>query len=228
MENILQQVGRWFNKQKELRKVKAEEMEQRKLLYAHFFPNPEEGTNTAPLDGEWVIKGGRKISREIDPGELQARGEALAAAGLPLVNLVEWKPSLKLKEYRNLTDEQRTLFDFVLLIKDGSPSLEVAIPAKARPKGNVDEVPASAGYDDEMQNYDAAVDAVSAQIDYFAKFPELARLGLMEPADAFAQVTRWDVTMATYGPLYDIAQGVKLACIQTLRSDFGGLTIESM
>lgn len=114
-----------------LRVTKASEMLLRQKIFKNFFPDPKEGTNTAPLAEGWVIKGKHTVTREYDEGLLQAMGEQLYNAGIPVASLVKWKPSLVVAPYRELTDEQRALFDQVLLIKPGSPALEIVLPAKA-------------------------------------------------------------------------------------------------
>lgn len=218
--DILQKVGLWFKKAKELKDIKAEEMVLRKELFSHFFHAPVEGTNTAPLDGAWVIKGKHTVSREIDPGELQARGPMLESRGLPLGKLVEWKPSLKLKEYRELTDEQKALFDLVLIVKDGSPALEVALPAKSRPKGYIAEQPDNTHVSTETWEVDVTVGALAAQMAYFANFPNLVVLGLMEPEFASGTLTNWNVTQQGFGPLYEQAKAIQTKGLQQI-NDMG-------
>jgi hypothetical protein len=50
---------------------------------------------------------------------------------LELEKLVKWKPEVSIKEYRLLTDEQRLLFDQVLVIKPGMPGLDIVIPKRS-------------------------------------------------------------------------------------------------
>jgi hypothetical protein len=40
-----------------------------------------------------------------------------------------------LKEYRTLPEEQHQLFDQCLIVKPGSPALEIVLPAKAKKAG---------------------------------------------------------------------------------------------
>ena len=124
----------WKRLQEELTRIRAAEMLLRQKIYKQFFPNAEEGTNNHPLAGGWVLKGKRTISRDIDLPVLQAmagEGGPMQAVGIRAADLVEWKPTLKLKEYRTLTEEQRAVFDQALTIKDGAPGLEIVLPAKA-------------------------------------------------------------------------------------------------
>ena len=82
-----------------------------------------------------MLKGKHTINREIDPGAFGAFKERFAEAGIKADALVQYKPSLVLKEYRTLTDEQHQLFDQCLIIKPGSPALEIVLPAKAKKAG---------------------------------------------------------------------------------------------
>jgi hypothetical protein len=125
-------IQQWYVLQDQLKKLKASEMLLRTRIFKGLFPNPVEGTNNYPLPEQWVLKGGYKLTRNIDIGSLQAMRERFAAAGVRADSLVEYKPSLVLSEYRTLTDEQRQLFDQCLEIKPGSPSLEIVLPAKAK------------------------------------------------------------------------------------------------
>jgi hypothetical protein len=125
-------IQQWYVLQDQLKKLKASEMLLRTRIFKGLFPNPVEGTNNYPLPEQWVLKGGYKLTRNIDIGSLQAMRERFAAAGVGADSLVEYKPSLVLSEYRTLTEEQRQLFDQCLEIKPGSPSLEIVLPAKAK------------------------------------------------------------------------------------------------
>lgn len=120
----------WFRMQDQLKKLKAAEMLLRKKIFDAYFPQPAEGTNTAALADGWALKGKYGYNRDVDQGALGALKDQFVAAGISADALVEYKPSLKLKEYRTLTDEQRKLFDRALIIKPGSPALEIVLPAK--------------------------------------------------------------------------------------------------
>lgn len=118
-------VEEWYRLQDELRKVKTKEMLLRKKIFEAVFPDPKEGTNSVELGDGYVLKGKHVINRSIDEGSLQAMSKELQEAGINTDELIEWKPSLKTREYRKLTAEQIHLFDQVLIVKDGSPGLEI-------------------------------------------------------------------------------------------------------
>ena len=128
-------LAEWYRLQDELKRIKASEMLLRQKIFGAYFPSPAEGTNSAPLADGWVLKGKHSINREIDPGALGAMKEQFAQAGIAADSLVQYKPSLVLKEYRTLTEEQRQLFDRALIVKPGSPALEIVLPAKAKKAG---------------------------------------------------------------------------------------------
>jgi len=125
----------WDRLKQKLNKVKAAEMLLRQKIFAAYFPAPKEGTNDAPLAAGWILKGKYTINREVDLGALGALRPQLVKAGIKADDLVQYKPSLVLKEYRTLTAEQVQLFDQVLIVKPGSPALEIVLPAKAKKAG---------------------------------------------------------------------------------------------
>lgn len=134
-------LAEWYRLQAELGKLKSAEALLRSKIFKHYFPAPTEGTNKFELnDGTGaVLKATHVINRSIDPGALDALKAAQheAAPGsnvpkLPLDELVRYKPELAVSEYRKLTDEERIFFDQCLIIKPGSPQMEISIPKKAK------------------------------------------------------------------------------------------------
>jgi len=124
----------WNDLQAKLSALKEEEMTLRKRIYAQYFTMPAEGTNKVPLAGGWILKAVRVIDRKVDIGALQAlsvEDGPLHKAGVNPNLLIKWKPELEIKVYRTLTEQQREAFDQALIIKDGSPQLEIALPAAA-------------------------------------------------------------------------------------------------
>ena len=120
----------WDKMKTELSKLKSAEALLRRRVFRHFFPTPEEGTNKVDLAAGYVLKGVHEINRDVDEGALQALNESLREKGIITDNYIRRKPELKVGEYRKLTEEQATLFDQVLIIKPGMPSMEI-VPPKA-------------------------------------------------------------------------------------------------
>lgn len=133
-ENEVTQVdlAAWYAMQDELKRLKTAEMLLRQKIFKAYFPAPKEGTNTAPLDNGWVIKGTYKIDRKIDIALLLAFSPSLRENGINPDALVKYEPALVTKAYRELTAEQEKLVDQVLIVKPGAPSLEIVLPAKAK------------------------------------------------------------------------------------------------
>ena len=130
-------INKWYELQAQLKSIKASEMLLRTKIYKGLFKDPVEGTNTIPLAGGWVMKAKRVIQRDIDVAALTINSanpelgpSRLELAGINVASLVKWKPELVLKNYRELTDEQKLIFNDCLVIKDGSPALEIVLPAK--------------------------------------------------------------------------------------------------
>lgn len=131
-ENAVTQadLAAWYEMSEQIKALKGKEMLLRQKIYKGLFHDPKEGTNSVDLADGYVLKGKRTINREIDPGALQALREKFTEAGILTDELVQYKPSLKIKEYRTLTEEQMHLFDQALIIKDGAPALEIVLPKR--------------------------------------------------------------------------------------------------
>lgn len=115
--------------------LRVEEMEQRKKLFAFFFPNPKEGTNTVVLPDGRKVKGSFKITRGIDDQQV-----SLARAEYQLVNnrpvefddLLRVKYDLSTTEFRKIQpkpgEEPSAAYlaaSRMIIAKPGSPSLEI-------------------------------------------------------------------------------------------------------
>lgn len=130
----------WYRLQQELGKLKTQEALLRRRIFDAYFPTPAEGVNKVELnDGTGAeLKGTHKIQRDVDQGAYDAyrtdqKKEGSNLVQLPMIDdLVKWKPEVVLSEYRKLTDEERMAFDQCLIIKPGSPSLEISIPKRAK------------------------------------------------------------------------------------------------
>lgn len=121
----------WYEMSQELKKLRAKEMILRKKIFDGAFPDPKEGTNNYELADGYMLKGKYELTRNIDPGALDAMKATLRENNINPDALVQYKPSLVTKEFRALTEEQHKLFDQCLIIKPGSPALEIVLPKKA-------------------------------------------------------------------------------------------------
>lgn len=127
-----QELIQWYEMQTQLNALKSAEFLLRERIFKHFFPTPEEGTNNHPLKDGWVLKGKYTLNRTVDLPVFTAIRESLVAAKINPDAMIEYKPNLKLKEYRQLTAEQRHIFEACMTIKPGAPALEIVLPAKAK------------------------------------------------------------------------------------------------
>lgn len=125
-----EEMSEWFNLTVELARVKEREMELRKKIFGAYFPMASEGVNDFPLAGGFVLKGTRKIDRKVDEAMLAAKQNELLEKKIPVSSLIKWKPELVTKEYRKLTDADRIIFEQILDIKDGAPSVEIVKPKR--------------------------------------------------------------------------------------------------
>lgn len=125
-----QDLVNWYEMNEQLRKLKAAEQLLRQKIFKGKFPDAQEGTNSYPMEDGYVLKGKRVINRDVDDAAFKAMHEDLVKAGVPTDMIVKYKPSLATSVYRELTAEQRNLFDSVLIIKDGMPGLEIVKPKR--------------------------------------------------------------------------------------------------
>jgi len=132
-EELASLLERWRLAKEEADRVKpiiAKELELRKMAFAAFYPVPDEGTNSMELFQGWKLKGVYKLERKVDETALPAVTKKLVDMGVNVDTLISWKPDLKTAVYRELTAEQREVFDQALTIKPGSPTMEIIPPKK--------------------------------------------------------------------------------------------------
>ncbi len=114
-----------------LETAKDREMVIRKKIAAAFFPKPTEGVNRCltELGGlPFEIALDFKITRKLDEAVLDATMGQLPEDSpyrQPGV-LIAYKPSLVLKSFRTLPDDQRRIFSAALTETPGAPSLEIS------------------------------------------------------------------------------------------------------
>jgi len=133
----LEHLKEWYALKQQLDEIKNKEIVLRQFIVAGLFPEPIEGTNTHPLnDGTGAVaKATHVINRTVQVEPLAELEKSLSQPDhnlpkLDLDKLVKWKPEVSIKEYRTLTDEERNLFDQVLVIKPGMPGFEIMIPKR--------------------------------------------------------------------------------------------------
>lgn len=134
------EVFEWYRISEELSALKVKEALLRARVFRHLVPVPVEGTNSVDLSkhpvfagmdtGGGVLKATHVIRRDIDQGALTTLTPQLQEAKLPLTDLIKWEPSLVIKAYRKLTKEEMQLFDQALIVKPGSPQVDIVIPKK--------------------------------------------------------------------------------------------------
>lgn len=131
-ENTVTQadLSAWYEMSQQLKTLRAKEMLLRKKIFDNAFPDPKEGTNNFELADGYMLKGKYELNRDIDQGALDALKDTLREKGINPDVLVKYKPSLSIREYRQLTEEEHKLFDQCLIVKPGSPSLEIVLPKR--------------------------------------------------------------------------------------------------
>lgn len=135
----------WYAMQDQLSALKASEMLMRQKIYKTMFVDPKEGTNKSLLPDGWELKAQRVVERKVDEGALAVLSSKITNAqggeepsvfeknGISADKVIRWKPELAKAAYNTLTAEQQKIVDRALIIKDGSPQLEIVLPAKNDP-----------------------------------------------------------------------------------------------
>lgn len=125
-------LAEWYKMQQKLAKLKSAEALLRNKIFKGLFLAPTEGTNKHQLnDGTGaVLKATHVINRSVDEGALDALKEELRNKKIKTADLIRYKPELVISEYRKLTDEEQKLFDRVLIVKPGTPQMEIVIPKR--------------------------------------------------------------------------------------------------
>jgi hypothetical protein len=121
---------KWYIIQQKLKDLKIEEAKLRRKIFKSAFPVAHEGTNTLDLTEGYVLKAFLPINRKVDEETFLLLKDQLAAVHIKADSLVIYKPELHIKYYHILNAEQIDLVDQFLIISDGSPQLEVVLPAK--------------------------------------------------------------------------------------------------
>ena len=95
-------------------------------IFNSVFTEPKEGVNRVDIANGWKLKADYKYYRNIDEAALPAILKQLPEGSAD--RLVKYKPELKVRDYKALTEEQRKIFDEALVIKPGTPSLSIESP----------------------------------------------------------------------------------------------------
>lgn len=128
--NTASALAEWSSINIELKVLKEKEMLLRKQIVDSCFPKPKEGSNTLDLANDWKLKCNYKLSRKVDKAAIKS-----VLAEMPEGSeekLINYKPELKLTAYKNLPKEECKVFDQLLTIKPGTPSLELVAPKEKK------------------------------------------------------------------------------------------------
>ncbi len=102
------------------------EMGLRKELFAHYNPNPEEGTTTLELGAGWKLQMVYGIDRKFDEPAMDAVFAKLPAGSRDW--LVRNKPELQTKTYKEMPADLRKIVDECIVSKPTAPVLRLVPP----------------------------------------------------------------------------------------------------
>lgn len=134
----------WERSKTTLTSAKDDEMMLRKLNVSLFVEKPREGMNNVDLGNGFTLKAGVKFNYKLDNSntKIEAALDKIAAISnegtFIAERLVSWTPNFQLTEYRELQAKDATpmqkqikaIIDSVLVIDNGSPTLEIKAPKK--------------------------------------------------------------------------------------------------
>lgn len=117
-------IEQWQDVKAQLASLQEQEKALRKQLIELTFndvnPEKDEGTHR-----KGNLKARFGLTRTVNSDDLYRLQDEFAASGIPLGEVVVFKPSLNLKAYRALTVDQQRSFDRCLVVKPSMPTLEV-------------------------------------------------------------------------------------------------------
>lgn len=132
----------WSQAKENLDAAKELEAALRSVVFEVKFPNPEEGTQRAPIGTNgWNIKAAYPYNYDLDKDRTEAVQQAIASlspkADVIAERLIKWEPILSIKEYRLLVADDtpegasmRMMLSGVLTVKPGMPQLTLEPPKK--------------------------------------------------------------------------------------------------
>lgn len=140
-------ISTWHNLTNKIAELGAQEKDLRAKL-AKYYDNPTEGVNKIVLEFGKELQLTHKINRSVEESELDALRLAMQAEAdkqraennlgnghadyvLSLIDRVfRYKPSLSVKEWKDLSTDDRKLFGEIVTEKPGTPALAIATPKK--------------------------------------------------------------------------------------------------
>ena len=115
-----QMIAEWQATKTQLAILQDKEKELRVQIIKCCFDDESEGTRKS---GNLKARFG--MTRTVNSDDLLRLQDEFLASGIPLGDVVQFKPSLNLKAYRALTVDQQRSFDRCLVVKPSLPTLEV-------------------------------------------------------------------------------------------------------
>lgn len=132
--NKEQALVKWNELDTLLAQVKDEEMKLRMFLTRAYLPDGvKEGTQKAPLANGWVLNVQGKMNRKIDPALIAPVTLELKEKypHVSVDSMINYKPELSVTVYKTMTEEERTIFEQMLIITPGAPTVEIVKPKRA-------------------------------------------------------------------------------------------------
>lgn len=113
-------IEKWIEIKNQIKELQAQELELRKEIINEKFSNSVIGTNHN--DNLTLVRG---LTYKVNTDELNAIKDTLDNEFIDTKSLFKVSYSLNLKEYKNLTVEQKNMVDNCLTITEKSPDLKI-------------------------------------------------------------------------------------------------------
>lgn len=116
-------IDEWVSVVAKLKIIQDTEKKLRTKLVDLFFDTTKEGVQSHKVNDEHILKATIKFNRSIDKASLK---QVLSELPDGMENkLIDYKPSLQLRNYKNLIDAHKEIFNECLITKPSSPSLSL-------------------------------------------------------------------------------------------------------
>lgn len=113
----------------ELAQAQNAERQNRKVLFDTFFPDAPKGSHSLDVDDGRTVSATFSLEYKVDEGALDAVRKVMQEEfDVNVDAMFNWKPSLKMALYKELSEEERAVFDQCLTITEGSPQLKITEP----------------------------------------------------------------------------------------------------
>lgn len=123
-------IAAWKKLSDKIASLKAEEETLRLTMATKWFDNPREGVNKIDLEFGKSLQLTHRINRKVDAAALDAAITTGVISPDLSTQVVEYKPGVKVGEWKKLSPGERDCFVGVITEEAGMPGLKIETPKK--------------------------------------------------------------------------------------------------